>query len=230
MRSRLVAAVAVMALAATACSGGDDKDDRDPDEALAAAADTLESSSGVTLSLGTDALPQGVNGIVKAVGAVTDAPAFEGTLTVRVANTDFDVPVVAVDDTVWATVPLTTTWQDIDPGDYGAPDPSRLIGADNGVVALLRGTEEAESGETERGGQDNREVLTTYTGSIPGEVVKRVIPSSSADADFDVTYLVAEDDELRSAEVTGVFYEGSPEMTYVLDITDYGLEKTIRKP
>ncbi|GGD19409.1 LppX_LprAFG lipoprotein [Nocardioides daphniae] len=229
MRSRLVAAVAVIALAATACSDGE-KADGDADEVLAAAADTLESSSGVMLSLSTDDLPDGVNGIVEAEGAVTDAPAFEGTLTVRVAGTDFDVPVVSVDDTVWATVPLTTTWQDIDPGDYGAPDPSRLIGADNGVVALLRGTEEAEAGESERGGQDNREILTTYTGTIPGEVVKRVIPSSSAAHDFDVTYLVTEDEELRRAEVTGVFYEGSEEMTYVLGVTDYGLEKTIRKP
>ncbi|QCX27243.1 LppX_LprAFG lipoprotein [Nocardioides jishulii] len=230
VRTRLAATLVVLALGASACSGGDDDGDRDPAQALSEAAETLESTSGVTLGLSTDELPSGVNGIVEAVGAVTDAPAFEGTLKVRVAGTDFDVPVVALDDKVWATVPLTTTWQDIDPTDYGAPDPSRLIGAENGVVALLRGTEDPEAGASERGGRDNDEVLTSYTGTIPGEVVKRVIPSSSASSEFDATYLVTDDGELRRAEVTGVFYEGNDEMTYVLDITDYGLEKTIRKP
>ena len=39
-----------------------------------------------------------------------------------------------------------------------------------------------------RGGEDNKEVLTEYTGTVPGSAVANVIPS--ADGDFDVTYSI----------------------------------------
>ena len=34
------------------------------------------------------------------------------------------MPVVAVDGKVYAQLPLTTGYQDIDPAEYGAPDPA----------------------------------------------------------------------------------------------------------
>ena len=37
-------------------------------------------------------------------------------------------------------------------------------------------------------------------------------------------------DELRSAELTGVFYEDSDPMTYVVTFEDYGTEKDITAP
>lgn len=230
--SAIVLAVAALALGAAGCSGdGGSDDDRPADEVLSAAADTLRESSGVNLELSSTDLPSGVNGITAATGIVTDDPAFEGDLEIRLSSALFTVPVVAVDDEVWAQIPLDPSggWSSIDPGEYGAPDPSRLIGADNGVVALLEATESAERGEQSRGGEDNSEVLTTYTGTIAGEVMERVIPSS-ADDTFDVTYLISEDDEVRSAVLTGVFYADSEEMTYTLDISDYGVDRTITTP
>ena len=99
---------------------------------------------------------------------------------------------------------------------------------DNGFSSILVETDGVEEGETVRGGADNSEVLTEYTGTVAGTVVENIIPS--AEGDFDVTYTVAENGELREARLTGVFYPDSDEMTYTVAIDDYGTEKDITAP
>ncbi|WP_457208771.1 LppX_LprAFG lipoprotein [Nocardioides sp. P5_C9_2] len=224
------AVVGVVLLAG--CSGGDTSgaaDQQTPDEVLATAADTLSRTSGVDLTLSTENLPKGVSGITRADGVATDAPAFEGTITVVYAGQSVDVPVVAVDKVVYAQLPFTTGYQDIDPGDYGAPDPAALVSDDTGFGSLLAVTEGVEEGDSVRGGADNTEVLTTYTGTVPGPAMKKVIPSSSGDS-FDAEYLVSDDGELRQAVLTGVFYPDSAEMTYTVDLADYGTTRDIVAP
>jgi lipoprotein LprG len=219
-------------LALSACSDDGKEqgsEDKGPQEVLAAAATTLNETSGVNLTLATTDLPDGVSGITKADGIATNAPAFEGTITVIFAGQSVDVPVIAVDDVVYAQIPFAPGWQDIDPGEYGAPDPAALISADTGFSSLLGVTTDLEEGETVRGGADNTEVLTTFTGTVPGTAMKKVIPSSSGDS-FEAEYLVSDDGELRQAVLTGVFYPKSTEMTYTVDFADYGTSKDIVAP
>ncbi len=163
-----------------------------------------------------------------AEGVGTHAPAFDGTITVVLAGTDFQVPVIAVDGTVNAQVPLTTGWSPVDPAEYGAPDPAQLMSTDAGFSSLLPATVDVEEGETIRGGEDNKEVLTEYTGTVPGDVVSNVIPS--ADGEFDATYTISADGELREAVLTGVFYPDTEAMTYTIGFDDYGTEKEITAP
>jgi lipoprotein LprG len=232
-RARVLALPMLLAAALTLASCSSDEGSGASEEEIAkvlqTAAAHLDETSGVQLSLTTKDLPDGVTGITSAVGTATSAPAFDGALKVRLSGNEFEVPVVAVDGTVWAQLPLTPGWSDVDPAAYGAPDPSLLITADRGFSSLLSATDSAEEGKTERGGVDNKEVLTSYTGTIDGDVMKNVIPSSAGDV-FDVTYLINEDGELRQATLTGVFYSDSPEMTYTVDIRDYGTEKEITAP
>ncbi|MFC7497432.1 MULTISPECIES: LppX_LprAFG lipoprotein [unclassified Nocardioides] len=233
MRSstRLTAALAAgfLALSLSACSGDDGGgSDQDPEEALAAAKQTLDETSGVALTLSTEDLPDGVTGVERADGVGTHAPAFEGTITVVLSGQAFEVPVVAVDDKVFVQLPLTTGWQDIDPAEYGAPDPAALMSPDAGFSSLLDATTDLEAGESVRGGEDNKEVLTEYTGTVSGDVVKNIIPTASGD--FDATYTVTDDGELRSADLTGVFYEDADSMTYTVTFDEYGTEKDITAP
>ena len=44
------------------------------------------------------------------------------------------------------------------------------------------------------------------------------------------TYTITDDDELREATLTGVFYPDSDEMTYTVTFDDYGTEKDITAP
>lgn len=233
MRARLAAPVLapllVSVLALAGCSGDDSSSEpsADPTEALAAAKTTFDETSGVKISLSTDDLSEGVDGLIGAEGYGTHAPAFDGEIVVRYAGIEPTVPVVAVDGTVYAQVPLTVGWSEVDPAEYGAPDPAGLMDPDTGFSSLLTATEDVEQGDQVRGGEDNRDVLTTYSGTVAGDVVAGIIPS--AEGDFDATYTLSDGDELRSMELTGDFY-GAGSMTYTITFDDYGAEPSISAP
>ena len=199
-----------------------------PEDVLAQAKQVLDDTSGIRLSLDADELPPGVSAVSGAEGVGTHAPAFDGTLDVVLAGSEFEVPVIAVDGTVYAQVPLVPGWQDVDPAEYGAPDPAQLMSTDAGFSSLLPATEGVEQGESVRGGENNEEVLTEYTGTVPGDVVGNVIPSASGE--FDATYTITDGGELRTVVLTGVFYPDTSPMTYTIAISDYGSEPSISAP
>jgi lipoprotein LprG len=225
---RLVPVVVAGLLLTTGCSGSS-KSDEDPATSLKTAQHKLEDTSGVTISLSTGDLPDGVQGLKSASGTVTDAPAFDGTLGVVTQIGSFQVPVRSVGGKVYAQIPLTSGWSEVNPSDYGAPDPAQLLSADKGVPSLLAATENPTSGKDIRGGTDNKEVLSTITGTVPASAVSAIIPSASG-ADFDATYALTSDDELRQVALTGAFYSGHPQNSYTLVLTDYGTSKDISAP
>ncbi len=224
---RLLAAAA-LTLSVAGCSGDGGSSSGSVDEVLSDAAQTLSQTEGVSLDLATKALPSGVAGITRATGVVTSAPAFEGELTVMYGGINANVPLIAVDGTVYAQLPFTPSFDEVDPSEYGAPDPSTLIAADSGFPALLDETSEATKGDEVRGGENNSEVLTTYSGTVPGSAMSAIIPSATGD--FDVEWQIADSGELRSAELTGTFYPDSEEMTYTVTFSDYGTSQEIVAP
>lgn len=203
--------------------------ERSPQQVLAAAQQKLDATSGVRIALRTNNLPAGTSGLTEAIGTATNAPAFEGTLKVMFGGSSVEVPMVAVAGKVRAQLPLTTGWSDIRPSDYGAPDPAAFVSKGAGFSSLLPTTSQPTRGATVRGGSDNSEVLTEYTGTVPGSAMKTVIPSASGDV-FSVVYTVTASDELRTARFTGVFYPNSAPMTYSVTFDRYGTTKQITLP
>jgi len=232
MRARhplaLLAAGALLVLGGCTEEAAPGAERETPEDVLAEAKQTLDETSGVRLVLDADELPTGVAAVSGAEGVGTHAPAFDGTLDVTLGGSEFEVPVIAVDGTVYAQVPLVPGWQDVDPAEYGAPDPARLMSTDAGFSSLLTETGAVEEGESVRGGENNEEVLTEYTGTVAGDVVGNVIPSASGE--FDATYTITDGGELRTAVLTGVFYPGTDPMTYTIEISDYGSEPDISAP
>ena len=232
MSIRAAALVLALTPALVGCSGSDDSgskaEDQTPEQVLATAQQKLTETSGVQLSLTTDDLPDGINAIQKAVGVATDAPAFDGKLTVLLSGQAFEVPVIAVDDVVCAQIPLTPGWSDVDPVDYGAPDPAGFLSPDDGFAAILGASTGLTKGTSIRGGANNDEILTTYSGSVAGDVVAKVIPGSSGD--FELSAQITEDDELRQLALTGVFYKGATANTYTVGFDDYGTTKDVQAP
>ncbi len=230
---RLAAVVSASLLAVpllASCSDGSSEQtsSQSPQEVLALASEKLTGTSGVHVTLETTSLPDGVSGISKAAGIVTQAPAFDGTITVVFAGQNADVPVIAVDDLVYAQLPFAPGWNKVNPKEYGAPDPSQLTGAD-GFPGLLDKTDSVKAGQSVRGGANNSEVLTTYSGTVPADAMAQIIPSSSGDS-FDVEWQVTEDGELRMATLKGIFYPQTEVMTYTVEFDDYGSEKDITAP
>ena len=215
-------------LATAACSGDDAGGGGDsPQDVLASAKKSLDDTSGVKLSLKTDKLPQGVDGVVEAAGTGTHAPAFDGSIKVVVNNLNVDVPVVAVQGAVYAKLPFTTTFAEIDPADYGAPDPADLMDPENGISGWLTAAEDVEEGDQTR---DGDQVLTTYNATLPGSAVSGVIPSADKKADFDATFEIDDEGRLVTADVKGPFYGSKGDVDYAITLSSYGTDKDIKAP
>jgi lipoprotein LprG len=235
-RLRLLVAPLVLGIALgglSACSdddGGSGEDTTSPEDVLAAAKKTLDETSGVAITLSTKDLPGGVTGITSAEGTGVHPSAFEGTFKLSVNGLPADAEVIAVDGKTYAKNSLLLPdWTEIDPADYGAPDPAKLMDPDGGFSGLLAAAEDVEVGDSVRGGEDNKEILTEYTGTISSDAVEALIPS--AEGDFSFTYTISDDDELREAVLKGAFYgEGESDVTYTLNLDDYGIEKEITAP
>ena len=237
-RVRLLAAPLLLALALgglTACNGDDSggggtKDKATPEEVLAAAKTTLDQTSGVNVGLTTKDLPGGVTGITSAEGTGVHPSAFQGTFKLSVNGLPADADVIAVDGKTYAKNSLLLPdWTQIDPADYGAPDPAKLMDPTSGFSGLLASAEDVKAGDSVRGGTDNKEILTEYTGTIASDAVAALVPS--AEGDFDFTYTISDDNELREAVLKGAFYgKDNGDVTYTLTLDDYGTTKDITAP
>ncbi len=232
LRPAMTALAVLIALTTAGCSGSSAEDGvskgKDPAEVMALAKKTLDETSGVKIELSTTDLPDGIQGLTHAEGVGVHPPAFEGTITAEVSGVSVDVDVIATDGKVWIKF-LTPGFTKANPADYGAPNPADLMETSGGLSDLLVNTDNLKKGDEVRGGANNEEILTEYTGTVPASFVKSVIPSSSGD-DFDATYTISSDGELRQAKLTGAFYPDSDHMTYTLDFDDYGTEKDISAP
>jgi lipoprotein LprG len=235
LRLRLLAAPLVLGLAVAGLSSctddsGKSGDDAKAKEVLAAAKKTLDETTGVNISLKTDDLPGGVTGINEATGTGVHPSAFEGTFKLSVSGLPADADVIAVEGKTYAKNSLLLPdWTEIDPSDYGAPDPAKLMDPDGGFSGLLAAATDVKTGDTVRGGADNKEILTEYTGHIDSDAVAALVPT--AEGDFSFTYSISADDELREAVIKGAFYgKDEGDVTYTLGLDDYGTVKEITAP
>ena len=88
---------------------------------------------------------------------------------------------------------------------------------------------DVEEGESVRGGEDNNEVLTEYTGTVPGDVVAERHPDRRRATSTRRTRSPTTASCARPT-LTGVFYPDTEPMTYTVDFDDYGTEKDITAP
>lgn len=219
------ATAAALVVGLSACSGGSGSvaGDRTPEQMLDLARTELAAAQTVQMSLETTDLPSGVNGLVKASGTATKAPAFEGTINVAFNGFKADVKVRALDGKVWAIIPGSTEWSEIDPAEYGAPDPATLIDDTTGFGGLLGQVSALK--HVEDALEDGEEVAV-YSGVITGEAMKKVMPSSDASGSFAGTLNLDDDGELVSMSLTGPFYAGESDLTYTVRFTDYDDDAT----
>jgi lipoprotein LprG len=223
---RAVPGVAAAVLVLAGCGGGSD-DGPPPEDVMTEARAQLDETAGVQVSLTTDELPDGVDGVLEATGVGTHAPAFDGEITVLLSSVRASVPVVAVGGVVHAKLPFTKSYAEIDPAEYGAPDPAQLMATEGGISAWLTEATGLEEGEQTREGEA---VLTSYSGTVPGAAVTSVIPSADRTADFDATFEVDDEGRLVEALVTGPFYGAAGDVAYTVSLSDYGTNEEITAP
>jgi lipoprotein LprG len=225
----LGALVLVVPAGLAGCSVGSDTRALTPRQTLAAAKRHLDATSGLRVGLSTGRLPAGVSGLLTADGIGTHDPAFTGRIKVSADGVTADASVVAVTGKVYAKLPFTTRFVAIDPADYGAPDPARLMNTEGGLSSLLTAATDVTKGDKVRQGKT---VLTGYTATEPGSAVAAVIPSASSTADFSATFTVTDRGRLAKAVLTGPFYPRAKgtDVTYTITFDDYGTTKKITAP
>ena len=239
MRTRQLIAVllSTVALVAAGCSGGSSKGDGPDTSALQArlekAQQAIADSPGLDISLSTKQLPQGVTGLLSAQGRgyqgdTADDAAFTGDVNVIAGGSTIKAEVVATGGLVYAKTGLTPTFLQIDPATLKAPDPAVLLGAKgDGIPIILTSTDTLKDEGQER---DGRTVLTSISGTIKGDVIRKFLPSADAAGTFKVTYRLTDDDTLDEATLRGPFYPGGADVTYDLKLTPTDDDSPITKP
>ena len=218
-----------------ACSGSDEAPQvKKPTaaEQLAAAKVKFDAATSMHMTLRSSGIPESADGVLAADGSGTKAPAFKGTLEVRISGFEAKVDVVAVDTLLYVKLPFTTEFTEADPKTYNAPDPARLFATEGGISSLMTATTNPVEGKKVRVGS---EVLQTITGTLPGESVVSLLNIGDATKTFEVTYgITVPGGELRTVTLVGPFYPGATSSTsastYVLTLDQYGAPVAISKP
>jgi lipoprotein LprG len=225
----VLAATLVSALLLSGCGGGTDKKAAadTPADVMKQAKKLFDDASSVHIALSTDSTPSGGNGVLAATGDINHDPAFEGDVKVVLSGLTATVPITSTGGKVYAKLPLQTSYSTIDPEEYGAPDPSDFADPDNGLSALLTQLDGLKKGKKARSGD---EILTSYSGSLPGAAVKKIIPSASAKETYETVVGVDEKDYARTVKITGVFFSGNDDVTYDVLLSDYDKGVKITAP
>jgi lipoprotein LprG len=223
---RLVLTVLILELVLTGCSGasGPTKPDQPPSTRLAEAKASFDKATYVRFDLHVGSLPDGVQGLLSANGTGTHAPAFTGTVKVK-SGVALTAPLVALNGAVYAKLPFAG-WSKLDPADYGAPNPADLMSRDGGVSSLLAATSDLREGDSQRSGDH---VYTSIAGTLSGAAMQRVFPSAGSGR-FDVTYSLDDSNDLTGVEISGPFYPGNGEQTYVIDVDVHAGSVDIKAP
>jgi len=228
----LMAAVVLMAAACGGTGQAPQLGSLTAAQQLAAAKAKADAATSIHLTVRSRGIPSSANGVLGADGSGTHAPAFKGTLDVRIAGFQAKVAVVAIDKVLYLKLPFSTDFVPADPREYHAPDPARLFAKQGGISSLLTATTNPVKGKKVQVGP---EVLQTITGTLPGASVSKLLNIGDASKAFDVTYGITDSGgELRTVTMTGPFYKGatstSATSTYVLTLDKYDAPVQISKP
>ncbi|HPF82358.1 LppX_LprAFG lipoprotein [Nostocoides australiense] len=228
MRRRAVLAAVLLPVAVVACSG-EKKAAADPAAALAAAKTTLDGAQAVTLDLKSDKpIPSGHNGVsaAKGTGLIDPTtPKFQGTVSAVVSGAPVTTDVITIGDTTWMKL-FTPTFTKVDLKALNAPNPGSFFKPDTGLSQILAKTSDAAGGTEKRFG---KEVLTAYTGKVPGAVVKSLLNLGADTSTYAAEFGIAEGNQLRTATLTGPFYD-TGNSSYEIVLTDYGKTVEIAQP
>ena len=227
---RLVALALVAGLVLTGCGGSSSakKTEESPTQVMDHAKKLFDDASSVHLELATDSQPPaGANGVLGATGDLTHAPAYKGDVKVVLSGLTATVPVTSVDGKVYAKLPLQTGYATINPAEYGAPDPADFADPAKGLSSLLTQINGLKKGKKTRSGD---QILTSYTGTLPGAAVKGIIPSADAKKTYATTIGIDQDGYARTVRITGVFFSSGDNVTYDVQFSNYGKGVKISAP
>ena len=212
--------------ALAACSG--EEPEESAADLLQRAKATLDEAESAHFVLTSENAPTSGTLLVGGEGDIARPSSFEGTLKVLAMGSTVDLEVVSVDGTVYAQLPFTSGFSEVDPAQFGFGDPGALLDPDTGISQLLADADDAELGDERR---VDGEVVREVTAEIPGELVEQILTSEDPSTPVQARFSIAsESGELRRAELTGPFFSADEEATYTVELSDFGADVEITAP
>lgn len=218
-QAAIAGAVLTLGFLSTACGGSGSSDSTadpcttlgDASAALAKAKTSFDDAPSIDLTLETKSLPKSGNAILGANGTLTHQPAFKGTATIYLFGGGQTVDVTAVDGKVIASL-----LGEIDPDEFGAPDPADFADPNSGISALLLKITDIKGCEGKFAGKDK---VAEYTGTLAGTLVAPIIPSASDSDSYRTTVGLRSDGTMATLQVSGAFFDADGDVTYDLTFT-----------
>jgi lipoprotein LprG len=229
LRRTSATALALALLAVPALAGcGSDEPTETATDLLERAKQTLDEASSAHFVLTSDGAPDTGTLLVGGEGDIARPSSFEGTLQVLAMGSTLDLEVVSVDGTVYAQLPFTSEFSEVDPAQFGFGDPGALLDPETGISQLLAEAASAELGEERR---VDGEVVREIAAELPGELVEQILTSADPSRPVTATFSVATDGaQLRRAELTGPFFSADEDATFTLELSDFGADVEITAP
>ena len=228
-RTAALSVVLTVLLALTGCGGGSTAatKGKSTHQVLALAKQKFDQAKSVHLQLATQDKPTEGDAVLGADGTLTHQPAFEGKVTVVLGGFNAEVPVVSIGGKVFAKLPLTPKYVPIDPAEYSSPDPADFADPSTGISGLLLRLQGAKEAGQKR---DGDQVLTTYTGTLTGDLVQPIIPSADKSRSYATTVGIDKDGRIGTLRITGDFFAHDGDVTYDVTFTDYDKNVKISAP
>ncbi|HSI93646.1 MAG TPA: LppX_LprAFG lipoprotein [Jiangellaceae bacterium] len=227
----LAAAAAAAVLGVAGCSGGDEPEpasDTDPAAMLETAAGLLGQTSGLRFTMEGENLPDAGMVIIGADGLAAPPASFEGDIRIATSGLAATIEVVSVNGQLWAKLPLTEDFAQMDAASLGFSDPGLLLDPDHGVGQLLRSAEDPAHADQVRVGS---EVFDQVTATLPGELVGRLLTITDPAAQVQAVFaLDTGTGHLRQAILTGPFVPNGADQTYTVRLDDYDQAVDISAP
>ena len=213
----------------TACSdAAEEEKEESASDLLARARTTLDEASSAHFVLDSEGVPESGTALVGGEGDIARPASFEGTLTVMALGSTLDLEVISVDGTVYAQLPFTSAFSEVDPAAFGFGDPGALLDPETGISQLLGSAESVRMGEERR---VDGEVVREVTAQLPGDLVEQILTSEDPSKPVRARFSIAtESGELRRAELTGPFFAEEDDATFTLDLSDFGADVEITAP
>lgn len=224
---RRFAAVLLSGLLLVAAGCGGTTDQHSGESAatrLAAAKKAFDRTPALHIALSTDDLPRSVAGLLSAKGDGTHQPGFRGEIKVVQSGLSLTVPVVSLQGRTWAKLGI---WQQVDPGQYNAPDPAGLMNPRHGLSSVLTQATDLHGPTTKRQGSAT---VTRIDGKVPGNLMATIIPSAASTTMFDAQFTLDHSGRLVGMVLTGTFYPSADDVTYTFRFSGYGSRTTVRAP
>ena len=195
--------------------------------AMTKAKKLFDEAKSVRLALTTDSTPKSGTGVLGADGVLTHQPGFDGHVKIQLNGLTANIPVVSVNNKVYAQLPLFPKPAVINPAEYGAPNPADFADPNTGISSLLNElTGLKEIGKK----RDGKLVLTMYSGSVPGSKVRAIIPSANEATRYPTEIGIDGDGYIVTINVSGEFFADMGDVTYDMRLTDYNKPVTVKAP